>query len=69
MGKANLRNPAPLRPFGDQLEQHAGLGLVLAGVRQVIQDDQVESVELGQGRWQLQALKTRLLETGTFKER
>ena len=32
---------------GDELEQHAGLGLVLAGIAEVVEDDEVEPVELG----------------------
>lgn len=47
---------APLVPLGDQLEQHARLGLVLAHVRQVIKDDQVDAVQLAEHRRQLQAL-------------
>src|SRR5689334_4363604 len=35
---------------GDQLEQHAGLGLVLAHVAQVVEHQQVEPVEPGQRR-------------------
>lgn len=38
---------AALVSFGDQLEQDACFGLVLTGVRQVVEDDQVEAVELG----------------------
>ena len=34
--------------LGDQLEQHRGLGLVAPHVAQVVQDEQIEAVELGQ---------------------
>lgn len=44
----------PLVCFGDQLEQHAGFGLVLPHIRQIVQDDQVEPVEFGERRRQLQ---------------
>jgi len=44
-----------LVPFGDQFEQHARFSLVLAGVRQVVQDDQVESIEFGKGRTRIGA--------------
>ena len=50
------QDAAPLVAFGDQLEQHAGLGLVLPDVRQIVQDEQVIAVELGQRLGQLQAL-------------
>lgn len=33
----------------DQLEEDAGLGLVLVGVGDVIKDDQVEPIQFGQG--------------------
>lgn len=33
---------------GDELEEDGGLGLVLLGVADVVEDDQVEAVELGQ---------------------
>lgn len=31
----------------DQLEQHAGLGLVLADIGNIVEDDQVVAIELG----------------------
>lgn len=34
---------------GDQFEENAGLGLVLVGIGDVVENDQVELVELGQG--------------------
>ena len=34
---------------GDQFEEDAGLGLILVGVGDVIEDDQVEPVQFGQG--------------------
>ena len=36
---------APLVALGDQLEQHAGLGLVLSDVRDVVEDEQIVAVE------------------------
>ena len=39
---------APLIAPGDQLEEHAGLGLVFAGAAEVVEDQEVELVELGQ---------------------
>ncbi len=47
---------APLIPLGDQLEQHTRFGLVFSDIRQIVQDDEVKAVELGQGRRQLQTL-------------
>ncbi len=46
--------------FGNQFKQHAGFGLVLDAVGDVVEDDQVEAVEFGQRGWQLQALASRL---------
>ena len=37
---------APLVAFGNQLEQHAGFGLVLPDVRDVVEDQRVVAVEL-----------------------
>ena len=34
---------------GDELEEDGGLGLVLLGVADVVEDDQVEAVELREG--------------------
>ena len=34
---------------GDQLEEDTGLGLILMGIGDVIEDDQVEPVQFGQG--------------------
>ena len=34
---------------GDQLEEDAGLGLILVGVSDIIENDQVEPVQFGQG--------------------
>ena len=34
---------------GDQFEEDAGLGLVLVGIGDVIEDDQIEPVQFGQG--------------------
>jgi hypothetical protein len=42
--------------LGDQLKQHTRLSLVLSDVRQIVQDDQIEAIELGECRRQLQAL-------------
>jgi hypothetical protein len=39
-----------LVPLSDQFEQHAGFGLVLSHVRQIIQDDQIETIEFGKCR-------------------
>src|SRR3954452_21411082 len=41
---------AALVALGDQLEQHAGLGLVFADIAEVVEDQAVELVELGEGR-------------------
>ena len=43
---------AALVALGDQLEQHAGLGLVFADIAEVVEDQAVELVELGQSRRQ-----------------
>src|ERR1700710_377528 len=45
-----------LVPLGDQFEQDAGFGLVLAYVRQVTQDNHIETIKPGENGWQLQAL-------------
>ena len=42
------REAAGLVAPGDELEQHGGLGLVLLGVGDVVEDQQVELVELGE---------------------
>lgn len=39
---------AVLVAFGDELEQDAGLGLVLTGVAEVIEDEAVEPIEPGE---------------------
>jgi hypothetical protein len=52
----------PLVAGGDQLEQHGGLGLILADVAEVIEDQQVIRVELLDGVFERQGL-TRLLQT------
>jgi len=49
-----------LVPFSYQFEQHAGFSLVLSDVRQIIQDDQIEAVEFGKCRRQLQTLSRNL---------
>ena len=38
---------ALLVALGDQLEKHAGHGLVLSDIRDVVEDEQVVTVELG----------------------
>ena len=40
---------SPLVAGADQLEEHAGLGLVLGDVGEIIEDQQVELVEPGDG--------------------
>lgn len=35
----------------DQFEQHAGFGLILARVRQVIEDDEIGAIELREREW------------------
>src|SRR5947207_9594399 len=40
---------SPLVPGADELKEHAGFGLVFGDVGEVIQDQQVEFVELGNG--------------------
>src|SRR5205814_5537495 len=37
----------PLVTCGDQLEQHAGFGLILGDVGDVVEDEQIVAVELG----------------------
>lgn len=44
----------PLVTGGDELEEHARLGLVLGNVGQVVEDEQIELVELVDGGFQLQ---------------
>ena len=39
---------AALVALGDELEQHAGLGLILPHVAQIVEDQAIEAVELGQ---------------------
>ena len=46
---------APLVALGDQLEQHAGLGLVFSDVRQIVQDQQVIAVLAQRQRYWFQA--------------
>lgn len=46
----------------DQLEQHAGLGLILGDVGDVVEDQQMELVELGNGAFE-QEVATRLLRS------
>ena len=46
--------------LGDQLKQNACFSLVLPDVRQIIQDDQIEAVEFGKCRRQLQTLSRNL---------
>ena len=43
---------AALAALGDQLEQHAGLGLVFADVTEIVEDQTIELVEFGEGRRQ-----------------
>ena len=40
---------SPLISRGDQLEQHACLGLILGDVGDVVEDEQVVAVEFGDG--------------------
>ena len=47
---------AALVAGGDEFEQHAGLGLILGDVGEIIEDQQVEPVQLGDGCGQLQRL-------------
>jgi len=45
-GAGRDEQAAALISCGDQLEQHAGLGLILADIREVVEDEQVVLVEL-----------------------
>jgi hypothetical protein len=46
------RNQAPaLGAFGDELEQHGGLGLILADISEVVENQAIEAVELGERGW------------------
>jgi len=38
--------------LGDQLEEDGGLGLILSDVAEIIEDDAIELVELGESCWQ-----------------
>src|SRR5208283_5910006 len=38
--------------LGDELEQHGGLGLILADISEVIENQAIEAVELGERGWQ-----------------
>lgn len=51
---------APLVALGDQLEQDGGLGLVFAGIAEVVEDQAIVAVELGQGCRQRQVPARRL---------
>ena len=42
---------AMLVALGDEFEEDAGLGLVLPDIAEIIQDQAVDAVELGQERW------------------
>ena len=53
---------ATLVTRGDQLEQHAGFGLILGDVGDVVQDQQIVTVELGDGGLQRQ-FSPRYLQT------
>ena len=46
--------------LGDQFEQYAGLGLVTPNVAQIVQDEQIEAIELGQFTGQTQVAPRRL---------
>ncbi len=59
------QDAAPLVALGDELEQDAGLGLVLANIGDVVEDEQVVAIELGQRLRQLQALTGGLQALGT----
>lgn len=45
----------PLISCGDEFEEHAGLGLVLGDVGQIIEDEQIELVELCDGGFELES--------------
>ena len=49
---------AVLVASGDEFEQYAGLGLILADIREVIEDQQVEAVEFGDGRGECSACRS-----------
>ena len=51
---------APLVARGDQLEQHAGLGLILGDVGDVVEDEQIVAVELGDRGFERQFASRRL---------
>lgn len=51
---------APLIAGADELEQHAGLGLVLGDVGEIIEDQEMELVELGQSALERQVSPCRL---------
>ncbi len=40
------RDALALVAFGNQLEEHRRFGLIAAHVRQIVQDDQIEAIEL-----------------------
>lgn len=42
------RDAFALVSFGDQFEQHRRFGLIAAHVRQIVEDDQIEAIELGE---------------------
>src|SRR6478609_5100176 len=44
----------PLISCGDEFEQHAGFGLVLGDVGQIVEDEQIELVELCDGGFELE---------------
>jgi len=46
--------------LGDELEQHGGLGLILADISEVIENQAIKSVELGERGWQRQVAPRRL---------
>src|SRR5215207_3147763 len=52
LGCRPLAGNAPAVALGDQLEQYAGLGLIFADIAEVVEDQAVELVELGEGRRQ-----------------
>ena len=59
---------AALVARADQLEQHTGLGLVLADIGDIIEDEQVIFVELGDGAFQ-RKLAARHLQQPAAAER
>lgn len=47
-------NGSSLIACGDEFEEHAGFGLVLGDVGQIVEDEQIELVELVDGGFELE---------------